>query len=644
VVWSLDTGETHQLTGPMADATSPSWDRDGEHLYFLASTDLGLSSSWANTSSMYGDPSYGAYVAVLRADGEAPFAPESDEEPVEGEGDEEEEDEPAADPEEEAEEDAEGEGASDVAVRIDREGFDRRIIALPMPSARYTATHAGPEGSVFIREIAPGRGPVLHKFTLEEREADAFAQGASSVSVSADGSSLLYRSGRNWHVVDTGRPAEPGQGRIQLELRAKIDPAEEWPQIYDEAWHLQRDHFYDPGMHGNDWQASYERYRPLVDQVRHRADLNYVLDQLNGELSAGHSFVGGGDLPQLDTVRVGLLGANLEAEDGRWRITRIFTTESWNPRLDAPLDRPGLRVEAGDYLLAVDGQEMTAADDPYRLLDGTADRQTVLHISDGTSMEDAWTITVEPVRSEAGLRQRAWVEDNRRRVDSLSGGRLAYAWIPNTGGGGTGSFDRYVFAQQDREGLVIDERYNGGGLLDDYMVDLMTRELRAAITNEAPNGRPIPLPAGILGPKALLINERAGSGGDSFPWVFRHQDAGPLIGMRTWGGLIASCSHYPLVDGGRVTAPCTAVFDPETDRYIAENEGVPPDIRVYNDARSVAEGHDPQLEAAIQNVMDRLGPPGSNAITEPEFPEPSRRPDEGGGDGGGDTDGPARET
>jgi len=626
VVRNVETGESHELTDALADATSPSWDRDGKHLYFLASTDLGLSSSWANTSSMYGQPSYSAYVAVLQADGEAPFPPESDEEPVEDESD-------AEEDEADADEDASEESEEDEGVVIDAVGFDRRIIALPMSGGSLAATHAGPEGSVFIQEFG-SNGPIIHKFTLAEREAEEFARG-SSASVSADGSKLLYRSGPNWHVVDTGRPAEPGQGRIEMAIRALIDPAEEWPQIYDEAWHLQRDHFYDPGMHGNDWDASYDRYRPLVDHVKHRGDLTYLLDQLNGELSVGHSFVGGGDMPPVDTVRVGLIGADLEAENGRWRITRIFTTESWNPGLDAPLDRPGLRVEVGDYLLGVDGVEMTTADDPYRLLDGTAGRQTVLHINTAPSMDDSWTIVVEPVRSEAGLRQRAWVEDNRRMVDSLSNGRIGYAWIPDTSGPGTSSFDRYVFAQQDREGLVIDERYNGGGLLDDYMVDLMTRELRAAITNEAPSGRPMPLPAGILGPKALIINERAGSGGDYFPWVFRHQNAGPLIGMRTWGGLVASCSHYPLVDGGLTTAPCSAVFDPVEGEYITENEGVPPDIRVYNDAQSVAAGGDPQLEAGIQSVLDRLGPPGSNVIEEPEFPNPSRRPGDGGGNGGG---------
>ncbi len=449
------------------------------------------------------------------------------------------------------------------------------------------------------------------------------------MTASSDGKKLLYRTNGGWAVADATRPKGEDAEMLRPDLRARVDPELEWAQIFDEAWRQERDYFYDPGHHGADWDAVYAGYRPLVDHVRHRSDLNYLLDMVNGELGVGHSFVFGGDMPETDENRVGLLGADLEPHDGRWRIARIYTSESWNPDLTAPLDQPGMKVEAGHYLLAVDGQEITADDDPYRFLDGTAGRQTVLHINDRPTMDGAWTETVEPIRNEYGLRQRAWVEDNRRRVDELSDGRLAYVWVPNTGGGGVVSFNRYFFSQQDRHGAVIDERYNGGGLLDDYMVDLMTRELRAAITNEAPGGEPYRLPAGILGPKVLLINERAGSGGDYFPWVFRHQGAGPLIGMRTWGGLVASSVAYPLVDGGAVTSPTSAVFDPESS-WIAENEGVPPDIRVWQDARAVAEGRDPQLERAVQEALRLLEEEaGRPDIQPPPFSTPTI-PDQGG--------------
>ena len=616
VVWSEGTGSATPVTDRMADASSPAWDRDGRHLYFLASTDLALASGWANTSSMQANPTYAAYVSVLRADDPSPFPPESDEEEVGEEG------------EDEGEEDESPEEAeSDSAVRIDFEGIERRILALPMPVRNYRMMTAGPKGSVFIGESMPRSfGMTVQKFTLEDREAEEFVSNVSQVTVSADGKKMLFRAGSQWRIVGTDSKPGNTDGALTVALRMRLDRLEEWSQIFTEAWRYQRDFFYDPGMHGNDWDAVWRRYEPLVPFVRHRSDLNYLLDQVNGELSVGHSFVRGGDSPAVDTSRVGLLGADFTTDGGRWRIERIYVFESWNPDLSAPLDRPGLNVEEGHYLVGVEGTELTANEDPYRLLDGTAGRQTVLHINNQPTMDGSWTVTVEPIRSEGALRQRAWVEDNRRRVDELSGGTLAYVWVPNTGGPGVVSFDRYLFAQQDKLGAVIDERYNGGGLLDDYMVDLLTRKLRAAATNEVPNGVPFRLPSGVLGPKVLLINEQAGSGGDFFPWVFRQQQAGPLIGKTTWGGLVKSSVHYMMIDGGYVTAPDNAIFDPVNNVWIAENEGVPPDIEVDLDARTVALGRDPQLERAVQEALRLVEEAGTTVVTPPPFSRPARRP------------------
>jgi tricorn protease len=283
-----------------------------------------------------------------------------------------------------------------------------------------------------------------------------------------------------------------------------------------------------------------------------------------------------------------------------------------------------MKVQEGYYIVGIDGVELTAADDPYRLLDGAVGRQTLLQINDRPQLEGAWKETVESIANELPLRQRAWVEDNRRKVEELSKGRLGYVWVPNTGEPGLVSFNRYFFAQQDKEGAVIDERFNGGGSLDDYMVDLMTRQLRAAYTNEVPNGAPGRLPAGILGPKVLLINELAGSGGDFFPWIFRHQKAGALIGARTWGGLVKSSTHYLMVDGGRVTAPDNAIFDPNENRWIAENEGIAPDIEVQLTTKSVAEGHDLQLERAVQEVLDLLKKQGTIKVTAPPYSKPAK--------------------
>jgi len=662
VVWSVDDRVVRPLTDPMADAMSASWDRDGKRLYFLASTNLALGSGWANTSQMGADPEYGVYAIVLAADGETPFVPESDEEEVkqDDKADESKQSdgaEPATsdgpddsgkkakteDSEDNVNEDKEKGGDEEdddqdgnvkddekekaVEVKVDFNDIEQRVISLPMPVARYRLTLSGPKGTVFVGESAPeDRGMTLHKFSLEDRKATDFLKNIRRVFVSGNGEKLLYQSGDTWAICGTGSAPAPGEGKLNVDLRMHLDRVTEWQQIFDESWRYLRDFFYDPNMHGRDWDVVRERYAPLVPYVRHRADLNYVMDQVSGELSVGHSFVFGGDMPSVDSSRVGVLGADLVAHENRWRLERIFRFENWNPDLRAPLDRVGLKVKEGDYLLVVNGIEMTAADDPYRLLDGAAGQQTVLRVNDKPSMDGSWTVTVEPLRSERALRQRAWVEDNRRLVDKLSNGKLAYVWVPNTGQPGVVSFNRYFFSQQDKQGAVIDERFNGGGLLDDYMVDLMTRSLRAAITNEVPDGRPFRLPAGILGPKVLLINELAGSGGDFFPWVFRQQNAGPLIGTRTWGGLVKSSVHYALVDGGALTAPDNAVFDPVNHRWIAENEGVSPDIEVLLDARSVSEGRDPQLERGVKEVLRMLQEQPTPTVTPPPFPTPAERP------------------
>lgn len=621
VVWSLDSGEVTPLTNGLADAVSPAWDKDGRWLYFLASTNLGLASGWADLSGLQARPTYGAYVAVLRKDDPTPFLPESDDEAVKSDS--------AANGGAQASHgSAQPKADSAVEVRIDPENIGRRIVALPVPVRRYAALEAGPAGVVFLAErVANQPGMTIHRFDMEKRKSEEFLHGVEDAALSRDGSKILYQQGRSWHIVGTASPPKPGDGRIDVTLRMHLDPQAQWKQIFEEAWRMERDFFYAPNLHGADWPAVHKRYAPLVPYVRSREDLRYILDQVGGELSVGHSFTGGGVYPPVDTVRTGLLGADLEAQHGRWRITRILTTESWNPGLEAPLAAAGVRAEEGDYLLAINGRDLTAADNPYRFLDGTADKQTVLRLNDKPSTDGSWTVTVVPVRSEYGLRQRAWVEHNRRMVDSLSNGRLAYVWVPNTSTGGFVSFNRYFFAQQDKAGAVIDERFNGGGSLDDYMVDLMSRTQIGGVTNDAAGGIDFRLPmAGILGPKVLLINERAGSGGDYFPWAFRQHKIGPLIGERTWGGLVAACVPYPLVDGGYITSPCSGVFS--GDHWVAENRGVPPDIPVYFDAKSWAAGRDPQLARAVQEALKLLDTAGVPNPVHPPFSNKVRRPPE----------------
>ena len=611
-LWSITDRKPIEITDKFADAFSPSWDRNKKNMYFLASTDVALGSGWANTSAMTSRPVYAAYVINLSSDDDSPFKPKSDEEKT-----------PKKESKPEDKKDAK---EADSGMKIDFENIDRRIMALSIPPRNYSFVMSGPAGFAFIGERIPNsRGLTLHKYDLKKLESKEFTSGVLGLDISADGKQILINSGPSWKITKTAGPNAKGAKTVKMNLQMKLNKQDEWHQIFEEAWRYERDYFYDPNIHGRDWNVVYERYAPLIPYVKHRADLNYILDQMNGELSVGHSFVRGGDYPEVGRSKVGLLGADLKQQNNRWRIDRIYTVESWNPGLTGPLDQPGLEVSEGDYIVGINGRELTANNNPYEFLDGTLGMQTILHINDKPDFTGAEERVVKPIRSENGLRQRAWVEDNRRMVDELSDGKLGYVWVPNTGGGGFVSFNRYYFAQQDKLGAVIDERFNGGGLLDDYMVDLMTRSLRAGLTNEVPNGKAMRLPAGILGPKALLINELAGSGGDFFPWVFRQQNAGPLIGATTWGGLVKSSTHYRMIDGGSLTAPDNAVFDPINNKWVAENEGVAPDIFVRQDAVALSKGRDPQLERAVKEVLALLEKQEIKEVIPPPFSTPAKK-------------------
>ncbi|MEP7111374.1 MAG: PDZ domain-containing protein [Ferruginibacter sp.] len=602
MVWAADNKKTTPLSDPMADAISPAWDLNGRYLYFLASTNFALGSGWANTSSQQAKPTFGAYLTILRKDDPNPFPLKTDEEP------------------DTTSKPVKKDTTAFKGVRIDWEHMDRRIIAMPVPVGNYDGMYACTKGSVLISS-----GPTLSKYTVEDKKLEEMVKGGSQYVVSANGEKLLFKSGPGWRVVSTAKPPNATEGAVTITLRQELNRLEEWKQIFTEAWRYQRDYFYDRNMHGRDWQEVWDEYAPLVPYIRHRTDLTYLLDQLGGEVSVGHSFVFGGDFPGLDTSRVGVLGADLIPAGGRWQIKRIYTTESWNPGLVAPLDQPNLKVQEGDYILAINGQALTANDDPYELLNVTANLQTVLLVNNKPSPDGAWNIRVQPIESENDLRQLAWTEDNRRKVDELSKGKLGYVWVPNTSTEGVNNFNRYYFAQQDKEGAVIDERFNGGGLLDDYMVDLMVRRLRAAITNEVPGGKPMRLPAGILGPKVLLINELAGSGGDFFPWVFREQKVGPMVGTRTWGGLVKSTVHFAFIDGGAMTAPDNAIFDPIQNKWVAENTGVAPDVEQKISAIALSKGKDPQLEKAVEETLKLLQKEPPPSVKNPPYSTPAKK-------------------
>jgi len=622
VIANVETGERKQVTDGLADAMYPVWDASGKYLWFLASTNFGLRSQWLDMTSYDRTETFGLYVAVLRKGEASPLLPESDEDkgPEPGEA------KPA------------GERAprAPVAVPIDFDGLQQRILAVPgIPDRAYSELKAGLAGTVFYLEAPAGgpqgggpgggpRGSTLHRYRLSDRKAGIFMAGVAEFDVSADGRKLLYRTpspvgpgGQPGPArpaapavflvdADAKTPPQAGQGKLDVSLRMFLDRQAEFTQIFHEGWRNQRDYLYVPNMHGADWPKLKELYGAMLPFVKHRADLNYLLDMMGAEIAVGHSYVRGGDMPEVPESPGGLLGADFTIENGRYRIARIYDNESWNPDLRAPLAGPGVDVAVGDFILAIDGVELRAPDNIHRLLDGTANRQTVLTVNARPVMDGARQVTVVPVASEQALRTRAWVESNRRLVDKLSNGQLAYVFVPNTGQPGYTSFNRYYFAQQDRKGAIIDERYNGGGSAADYIIDILQRDFDGYFNNVAGERRPFTSPsAGIWGPKVMIVNEMAGSGGDLMPYMFKRRRIGPLVGKRTWGGLVHTADTPPFVDGGSMIAPRGGFFTRD-GRWAVENEGVAPDIDVENWPKEVIAGRDSQLERAIEEAMRLL--------------------------------------
>ncbi len=674
-VSNVETGESKQITDGLADSVWPAWDASGKYLWFLASTDFGLRSQWLDMTSYDHDENFGLYAAVLKKGEPSPLLPESDEDkgvgsappggggggrggrggapPAGGAAT----DAVAADADQ-AVQTPRGPRAP-VTVQIDFDGLQQRIISVPgVPEHQYSQLRAGVAGTVYYLEAAAGGGrgggggfgggggSTLHRYRLSDRRAAPFVTAVAEYDVSADGHKLLYRTGGggggargrgagaagggngpNLFLVDADRtPPQAGQGRLNVTMRMYLEPKEEFKQIFNEGWRNQRDYLYVPNMHGTDWAKDKQMYGELLPYVNHRADLNYLLDMMGAEIAIGHSYVRGGDMPEVPPSPGGLLGADFAIENERYKIARIYDNESWNPDLRAPLSAPGVDVSVGDYILAINGVELKAPDNIYRLLDGTANHQTVLTVNNRPAMDGARLVTAIPVANEQGLRTRAWVEANRRLVDKMSDGQLAYVYVPNTGQPGYTSFNRYYFAQQEKKGAIVDERYNGGGSAADYIIDVLQRDYDGYFNNVAGDRYPFTSPAaGIWGPKVMIINEMAGSGGDLMPYMFRHRKIGVLVGKRTWGGLVHTADTPTFVDGGSMIAPRGGFFARD-GKWAVENEGVGPDVDVENWPKDVNAGHDAQLERAVQEAMRMLKEhPVDRANKEPPPPAWGRR-------------------
>ena len=640
-LYDLENSQSCQVTDGMSDATDAVFSREGKYLFFAASSNYGLNAGWLDMSSYERPVTRSIYAVVLSKEDRSPLAPESDEEKSAEEKEKEKKEAAAANPDEKSspeEKKGQPESAQDgksekpplpVKVNIDLDGLGQRIVAMPVAAGDYYNLQTAQDHLLYAC-LLPGqfgsqRPRVdLLVYDLKERKAETFKEGILDYWVSADGKKLLYRPAGQPRFVLAGIEKHNPADDVMINLDALevfVDPRAEWQQIFREAFRIHRDFFYDAHYHGLDLEAAYQKYLAFLPYVGHRDDLNYLLAEFSGELVVGHAYVGEGDVPAEEPVQAGLLGADYElTPDGFYRIRHIFGGQSWHPELRAPLMEPGVNVKEGEYLLGVNGRPLRFPTNLYRLFQKMADHVIDIRVSPTLDEKDARTVSVKPVASEAGLRHWDWVEGNRKKVDELSNGRLAYVYMPDTALDGYENFNRYYFSQLDKQGVVLDERFNGGGSAADYVIDLLNRPILAYWATR--QGKPFATPnASIFGPKVMIINELAGSGGDAMPLFFRRRGLGKLVGKSTWGGLIGIYDYPVLMDGGFLSSPRMAIFSPQGE-WEVENEGVAPDIEVEMTPKLAIAGHDAQLEKAVEVVLEELE---KSPFVRPERPAPAMR-------------------
>ena len=645
MLYSTERGASQLVTDPMGDASSPAFDRNGKFLYFLASNNAGAIQHGLDMTSDLYNPTQSIYALALSGATASPIAPESDDEKTVGQARTEAKENADATPAGQA-----GEAKKEAqekprttpppgptapkATVVDLAGLPlaeitRRTIALPIAPGAYSELQTGKPGTVFYLSD-PGqfdptsRGPdaTLNRFTLEDRKVEKVAEHLARFSVSADGEKLLVAELRlpppdappgppprpRYSVIPAaskvGGPPPKPDDNTQLAfdgLEVRTDPPAEWAQMYREVWRIERAYFYDPNFHGYDTVAAEKQLAPYAAAVQSRADLNYVFQEMLTGFSVGHLRGNGGAIPRTRPVSGGLLGADYAIKDGHWCLSKIYTGGAWSPDVKAPLAQPGLGVREGDCILEIDGKPLSADTDIQQPLEATAGKAITLRVAGAGGPHD---VTVTPIASEQRLRNLDWIDGNKKKVDELSGGKLAYVYLPDTGAGGFTNFNRYFYAQTEKEGVVVDERFNGGGQMADYIIEVLGRKLISWWQPRYGQVERTPRSA-VLGPKVMIANEASGSGGDALPWMFKYEHLGPLVGKRTWGGLVGIGPTPVLMDGGTVTSPGVGFFSPQ-GQWDVENHGVAPDIEVNQDPKAVAAGHDPQLERAVAEGLAAL--------------------------------------
>ena len=623
------------VTNDLVNSLGPVFDPDGNYLYFLSDRDY--NEVLGNYDFEFANPkTTRPYLITLHADAPSPFPALSDETAIKGE-------EPAAEsPESEKEKDkdkrasdknkselqkkeeakkeaAEREKESQEVAKdfhIDLEGIQNRVVALPVAPASVTGLGAA-KGFLYyssqpIQGLSgplPGEESAVHAYDFKERKEKTLIEGIDRWAMSFDGMKILYEANGGYGIIDAkpDAPKKPGEGALNLGgLRAEIDPPAEWKEMFNEVWRQERDFFFEPSMNGVNWEAIRDKYAPLVPYAANRYDLTYILGEVVGELSNSHTYVGGGDQPDLHPVNVGLLGVDFELDSASalYRFKKIYPGENWNPQTRSPLTEPGIDVREGDYLLAVNGRPLHAPQNPYELFVNTANETTAITVNSRPDAEGARTLPVKPIADESQLRENYMIESNRKKVDAATHGRVGYIYIPDMGGPGLNAFVKQFFPQIRKEGLIIDVRYNGGGFVDQLIFERLRRVLVGMDAARNFDNTTLP-PVVFHGYMAAITNQYAASDGDIFSEFFKVYKLGPLIGERTWGGVRGIRGEFPLIDGGYITRPEFADYDLNS-KWVVENRGVAPDIEVDDRPDDVVRGKDAQLDRAIQEVMKQI--------------------------------------
>ena len=606
-IYSLSENKSYPLTDALSNVTDPTFDPSGKYIYMLASTDAGPVVNWFDQSSNDMEETNSIYMVTLQKQVISPFAKENEMEM-------------ATDTSSKAPYKAD---SSRTKLKIDWDGIQNRIVPFPIAKGRYRSLSAVKEGELFYLSASPhDAAPTTLNLYSFKKQKEEVIMPADVYSIAAKGEKTLYYLKGKWGIAATGQKPTP-EGIINTSaIQVKMSPRQEWNNIFNEAWRVNRDYFYDAKMHGVDWKAMKKKYESLIPDVASTNDLYKVMQWMFRELSVGHHrFDASGDMrANPDMVPGGLLGADYENNNNRYRIKKIYGGLNWTPDLRSPLTEPGVNVQVGDYILKVNGADVTADKNLYSFFENTAEKIVTLTVASSADGANTRTLKVVPVASEVALRNRDWVEGNMKKVSDASNGQVAYVYVPNTGSGGFEYFKRYFFPQVNKAGIIVDERFNGGGQLADYYIDLLKRPVqsywryRYGKDQKAPN-------ASIQGPKVMLIDETAGSGGDYLPYLFRQAKLGTIVGKTTWGGLVGVLGYPELIDGGVVTAPNLAFFD--ENGFGIENVGTPPDIEVEQWPVDVINGKDPQLEKAIQIVLDELKKNPAKKAPSPQAPDKS---------------------